>query len=237
MRRFLNRFLRDETGAIITAEFIIIATVVVLALVTGWNAVSGALVGELADVATAFGSLDQSYNYRGIKAVSRTGEHAHCSGSGFNDSGNQLALTTNIQTIAGGFSTKGISTTGGFAAIGGFNGGSVNGGVGVAAAAPAGAAAASAASTPAANVVEGAFETEEIISRNAVGEVANSAVVSSRILSVSPMASDAAAARAFSVKKDDCERLKDRIRALCKELSEIEEASTVPANLSPSPAP
>ena len=26
MRRFLNRFLRDETGAIITAEFIIIAT-------------------------------------------------------------------------------------------------------------------------------------------------------------------------------------------------------------------
>lgn len=236
MQRFLDRFLRDETGAIITAEFIIIATVVVLALVTGWNAVSGALVGELADVATAFGSLDQSYNYRGVKAVSKNGEHAHCSGSGFNDSGNQLTLTTNIQTIAGGFSTTGISTTGGFAAVGGFQGGSISGG-GAVGGAVASAPAAAVASAPTANVAEGVLETEEIITSNAVGEIASSAVITSRVLNVAPAAPNTAGVRALSVKKDDCERLKDKIRALCTELDQLEAASASPANLSPVPAP
>jgi len=112
-------FIDDETGAIITAEFIILATVVILALVTGWNAVSGALVGELADIATAFGGLNQSYGYGSVTAVSSNGEHAHCGGSGYVDVGNQLVITTTTNSIAGGFSTTGISTTGAFGGIGG----------------------------------------------------------------------------------------------------------------------
>gem|GEM_PF-900073 len=116
---FLKMFIDDETGAIITAEFIILATVVILALVTGWNAVSGALVGELADIATAFGGLNQSYGYGSVTAVSSNGEHAHCGGSGYVDVGNQLVITTTTNSIAGGFSTTGISTTGAFGGIGG----------------------------------------------------------------------------------------------------------------------
>ncbi len=98
MRKLMNQLLQDETGAIISAEMVIIATVVVLALVVGWNAVAGAMVGELVDVATAFGSLDQSYNYRGIRHIG----HASCSGSGFFDFCGNIVLDTNTQTIVGG---------------------------------------------------------------------------------------------------------------------------------------
>lgn len=120
MRKLMNQLLQDETGAIISAEMVIIATVVVLALVVGWNAVAGAMVGELVDVATAFGSLDQSFSYRGI---SHRG-HATCSGSSFFDFCGNIVLDTNTQTIVGG----GGRTTGGSFGGGGGGRGFASGG-------------------------------------------------------------------------------------------------------------
>lgn len=56
-----KRFWSDESGAILSAELVIILTVVVLGLITGLACLQQAVVAELQDVAGAFSSLNQSY--------------------------------------------------------------------------------------------------------------------------------------------------------------------------------
>lgn len=58
----------DERGFILSAELVIIATVVVLGLVVGFVCLRDAIVHEYKDLANAFCSLDQSYMYRGLRA-------------------------------------------------------------------------------------------------------------------------------------------------------------------------
>ena len=90
MATCFHRFLRDESGLIITAELIMIITIAVISLTAGWGAVASMLSEELEDVANSVGSLNQSYNYRGISAPG----HASCSGSGFNDSANLINVSS-----------------------------------------------------------------------------------------------------------------------------------------------
>ena len=82
MRNLFN----DEAGFLISAELVLIFTLVFCAVAVGFAVVRDALVYELGDVAEAIGALDQSYNFRGIRAeLESDGNHAECSGSGFND--------------------------------------------------------------------------------------------------------------------------------------------------------
>ena len=84
----MNRLINDEKGFIVSAEIVLIFTLVFCSVAVGVAVVKDALVQELGDVAEAIGVLDQSYNYRGINAAlgdSGTDFHALCAGSGFND--------------------------------------------------------------------------------------------------------------------------------------------------------
>lgn len=90
MATCFTRFLRDESGLVITAELIMIITIAVISLAAGWGAVASMLAEELEDVANSVGSLDQSYSYNGIVAPG----HASCSGGGFNDSTNLVNVST-----------------------------------------------------------------------------------------------------------------------------------------------
>lgn len=85
----LNRFITDENGFIVTAEIVLIFTLVFCAVAVGIAVVRDALVHELGDVAEAIGALNQSYNYSAISAPLNDGGdvpfHATCAGSGFND--------------------------------------------------------------------------------------------------------------------------------------------------------
>ena len=96
MRALCKRLFDDESGVILSAEIVMVATVGVLALVAGWNAVSASLAGELADVANAFGSLNQSYNVKSINAVG----HARCSGHGYNDSDTLVSVSGSGAAVA-----------------------------------------------------------------------------------------------------------------------------------------
>lgn len=58
--------LRDERGFVITAELVLISTVLVLGLVAALSAVQTSLAGELSDVANSIGSLNQSYYTHGF---------------------------------------------------------------------------------------------------------------------------------------------------------------------------
>lgn len=81
MTRTLTTLLNDEAGFIISAELVLVMTIGVLAMSVGLAAVRDAVVHELNDIAHAFGTVSQSYNYNGLEKQG----HAWISGAGFND--------------------------------------------------------------------------------------------------------------------------------------------------------
>jgi hypothetical protein len=61
--------LKDEAGFIVSAELVLISTLVVVGLVVGLTEVQHSVVAELNDVADAIGSLNQSYHFSGFSVV------------------------------------------------------------------------------------------------------------------------------------------------------------------------
>lgn len=62
----LIALLRDEKGFVISAELVMIATVLVIALVVGLTEVAAAVNNELNDVGNAFAHTNQSFRYSGM---------------------------------------------------------------------------------------------------------------------------------------------------------------------------
>lgn len=58
-------FWHDEAGFIVSAELVLVATISVLGLIVGLSEVSWGINEELEDVGSAFGSVNQSFSYRG----------------------------------------------------------------------------------------------------------------------------------------------------------------------------
>jgi len=67
MSAIWRSLLRDERGFVITAELVLISTVLVLGLVAALSAVKAAIAGELSEVAGAVGSANQSYYTHGFR--------------------------------------------------------------------------------------------------------------------------------------------------------------------------
>jgi len=67
MSAIWRSLLRDERGFVITAELVLISTVLILGLVAALSAVKAAVAGELGDVANSIGSLNQSYYTHGFR--------------------------------------------------------------------------------------------------------------------------------------------------------------------------
>lgn len=65
MRKILSKLWNDDGGAIIAMEWVFIATILVLGIITGLVAVRQAVLTELSDVAQAILSLNQSYSFTG----------------------------------------------------------------------------------------------------------------------------------------------------------------------------
>ena len=61
MRNLLN----DEAGFIVSAELVLVATLLVIGMIVGLSEVQAAVVHELNDVANAIGCLNQTFAYRG----------------------------------------------------------------------------------------------------------------------------------------------------------------------------
>jgi hypothetical protein len=76
----MKKLWNDEVGAIISAELVLVMTIVGIGMITGLASVRDAVIEELADVGAAIGSVDQSYSVGNVVAHS-----AATAGSGFND--------------------------------------------------------------------------------------------------------------------------------------------------------
>ncbi len=69
----IRQLLNDEAGFIVSAELVLVATILVLGLIVGLSQVQHAVVEELNDVAHAIGSLNQSFYYSGFRATKQQG--------------------------------------------------------------------------------------------------------------------------------------------------------------------
>ncbi len=80
MKKLLSRFWRDEAGFVISSELVLVATILVIGLISGLTSVRDQVVQELGDTALAVAQVNQSYTYAGT-----TGHTAVTAGSVFTD--------------------------------------------------------------------------------------------------------------------------------------------------------
>ena len=78
--RTISRLWNEETGAIVSAEIMLIASILVIGMIVGLKSLRDSVVTELADVAQALSNVDQSYSYSGT-----AGHHAFTAGGFFSD--------------------------------------------------------------------------------------------------------------------------------------------------------
>lgn len=83
----LNKLINDEAGFLVSAELVLIFTLVFCGVAVGVAMVKDALVTELSDVAESIGALNQTYNFRSVTANNspNSTNHATCTGSGYVD--------------------------------------------------------------------------------------------------------------------------------------------------------
>jgi hypothetical protein len=81
----LNKLLLDEGGFIVSAELVLVATLVVVGLIVGLSEVQHAVVNELNDVGEAIGAMNQTFSFSGFSKRDGKGLHAFTRGSWFND--------------------------------------------------------------------------------------------------------------------------------------------------------
>ncbi len=74
------RLWANEEGFVVSSELILLATLLVLGMITGLDTIRDQVVQELADVADAFSEISQTYSYSGVTAHS-----ASTAGSAFED--------------------------------------------------------------------------------------------------------------------------------------------------------
>ena len=76
----LRKLWNDEAGAVLSAELVMVATILVIGMTVGLSAVRNSVVTELADLGQAISEIDQSYSYSSV-----TGHHSSSAGSRFRD--------------------------------------------------------------------------------------------------------------------------------------------------------
>ena len=95
----MSELLRDEAGFIVSAELVLVASLLVVGLIVGLSEVNHSIVAELNDVADSVGSVNQSYYYSGLRSKGKHGKlKSFVAGSAFHDSvddcdNNQCDLT------------------------------------------------------------------------------------------------------------------------------------------------
>lgn len=80
MNNLLSQLLNDEAGFIVSAELVLVSTILVLGMVVGLSEVANGINQELEDVGTAFGRVNQSYKFAGF-----SGHKGYIDGSRFHD--------------------------------------------------------------------------------------------------------------------------------------------------------
>ena len=94
--RMLQKLWKDEAGFIISAELVLVATILVIGMITGLVVLRNQVVQELADLGASLGMISQGYEYTGVSKADATTTFAVTDGSGWDD------LVDECQNLGGG---------------------------------------------------------------------------------------------------------------------------------------
>ncbi|MBL9081562.1 MAG: hypothetical protein JNK76_07135 [Planctomycetales bacterium] len=78
--KVLNRLWSEEAGAIVSAEVMLVMSILVIGVIVGLAAVRDSVITELADVAQALANVNQSYSFG-----TASGHHSLSGGGAFID--------------------------------------------------------------------------------------------------------------------------------------------------------
>ena len=78
--KMLHAFWSEETGAILSAEVMLVASILVIGVIAGLASVRDSVTTELADLAQALANVNQSYSFSGTQ-----GHHTFNGGGVFID--------------------------------------------------------------------------------------------------------------------------------------------------------
>jgi len=80
MKTTMLRLWNEDSGAVVSAEILLVASILVIGVIVGLSSVRDSVVTELADVAQAIANVNQSYSFSGT-----CGHHAFTGGGSFYD--------------------------------------------------------------------------------------------------------------------------------------------------------
>ncbi len=80
MTSLLTNLLHDDAGFVASGELVLIATITVLSMIVGLSEIAINVNNELEDVGSAFGAVNQSFNFRAPR-----GHKGKATGSLFHD--------------------------------------------------------------------------------------------------------------------------------------------------------
>lgn len=69
----LKQLWNDQSGVILSAEIVLIGTILVIGMIVGLVELQSSLVAELNDLGDAIGNLDQSYVTSGLTSLKENG--------------------------------------------------------------------------------------------------------------------------------------------------------------------
>jgi len=96
----LKTLWNDESGVILSAEIVLVGTILVLGMIVGLVELQCSIVAELSDLSSAFGNLDQSYQVSGFASRKGSGRFkARTYGSRYRDRPDACDCDQNMMLI------------------------------------------------------------------------------------------------------------------------------------------
>lgn len=101
MKNAIRKLWNDEAGFVVTVEMILVATLLVIGLVSGITMLRDAVLAELGDTAAAFGAIDQSFTAGGANYNTTEASSAVMSFTDAQDAGDATVVAGVALTAAG----------------------------------------------------------------------------------------------------------------------------------------
>ncbi len=90
----------DESGVILSAEIVLIGTILVLGMIVGLVELQCAVIAELSDLSSAFGNFDQSFQISGFASFKGANQFkARTYGAAYRDRGDTCDCDQNMSIV------------------------------------------------------------------------------------------------------------------------------------------
>ncbi len=96
----LKSLWNDEAGVVLSAELVLISTILVLGMIVGLVELQCSIIAELSDLSSAFGNIDQSFEVSGFSSTKGQGQFkARSFGAKYSDRSDTCDCDGNLNIV------------------------------------------------------------------------------------------------------------------------------------------